>query len=166
MSNLVDRLNKAIRSLDWEDQRQVVIEAVDTIESMRQQLTEKDAEIARRITLDEMTVEVESATKAVADFYEKQLAAIQLREQQLREALGHYRGRYGNSGNMELRADEALALPADTTALSAIVTKAGEVMRQRAILPFIQDHCEYFGREITDAIRALPAITIEDLKIE
>lgn len=53
-----------------------------------------------------------------------------------------------------------LDAPSDTSALEAIVKKAGEVMRERCASESCRSH-EY---DATKAIRTLPAVTLEDLK--
>lgn len=145
----------------------------DEIESLRQRLAEKDAEIELERT----------ARQQVEKLLHKQaetIAASQLQNTQLREVVDKANGKllaatmcHQNAVGVLVEeayqvTTKALSLPQDTTALEAIKAQvaheAGEVMRQRAILPFIQDHCEYFGREITDAIRALPGVTLEDIK--
>lgn len=60
---------------------------------------------------------------------------------------------------------EALALPSDTTALSAVVTKAGEVMRERCAVTARTYGCaRRTVMETEAAIRALPGVTLGDLK--
>ena len=92
-------------------------------EYLRQQLAEKDAEMAR-LKASWQSVAIEDMAK--------QLAASQAREGQLREALEYHRDvNCTNIQAYKLR-DEALALPQDTTALDALIAKAGEVMRELA----------------------------------
>lgn len=47
------------------------------IAELEKQLAEKDKEIARRVTVDEMNAEIDSSAKAVADHYERKLSAAQ-----------------------------------------------------------------------------------------
>ena len=54
----------------------------------------------------------------------------------------------------------ALATPSDTSALEAIVKKAGEVMRGRCAQS-ADDNCHF---STCDSIQLLPAVTLEDLK--
>lgn len=97
-----------------------------------------------------------------------QLAGRQAREVQLREALGKYRDsvlfRIGSSSPYRQVANEyfetikpILTTTQDTSALSAIIAKAGEVMRKRCI--------EVAYATFPDGrIRAIPVVTLEDLK--
>lgn len=88
-----------------------------------------------------------------------QLAASQAREQQLREALKMFAHRFPESSV----AKEALALPSDTSALEALITKAGEAMRDRVVANLLR--CGALGDgEYLNAIRAFPAVTLDDLK--
>ena len=61
------------------------------------------------------------------------------------------------------QADKVLAAPSDTSALEAIVKKAGEVMRERSINVAWNNEPDCNG-PIEMEIRALPAVTLEDLK--
>lgn len=118
-----------------------------------------------------------------------ELATSQAREQQLREALD-VAGR-----NMDTRHEydreredlscavfsggecdchvgvvnealRALALPHDTSALEAIVDRAGEVIRSQALLEFwCPFGAEVIGTDqVREKIRALPGVKLEDLK--
>ena len=116
---------------------------------LNRQLAEKDAEI------DE---EQRHACKMAyeRDCMSVQLAASQAVNQQLLEKVHlaltvNYSREFADNRAAILQ--EALALPQDTTALEAMIVKAGEVMRERCI-------------EVIDceAIRALPGVTMEDLK--
>lgn len=130
-------------------------EAADEIESLRQQLAEKDGEIERlKEELTTAAIDIkkaidESRKVLVADWTEKfslqqqQLAASQAREAQLREALedaNDFVERHSNrwdgiNGKHPYTVFEssrkALALPQDTIALEAMIAEAGEVMRER-----------------------------------
>ena len=53
-------------------------------------------------------------------------------------------------------------IPQDTSALEAMIAKAGEVMRQRCA-EYAIDHF-FRGDEKADEIRSLPGVTLEDLK--
>ena len=95
----------------------------------------------------------------------REAAASQAREQQLREALVIA----DNAGDDEwypytpeqakTAIGKALALPQDTSALAAVVQKAGEVIRERCV--YAADNPLW---DTEDAIRALPGVTLEDLK--
>lgn len=103
----------------------------------------------------------------------KQLAAEQAKNVGLRELVEHFAlidlGRSllpDDFGLWVLRARKAIATPSDTAALEAIVKKAGEVMRERCA-----KDCELWESgpvwghtTAADSIRALPAVTLEDLK--
>lgn len=108
---------------------------------------------------------------------EEQLAASQAREQQLREVLNTAADKfhdYAEIHSMKERTraniekiernlefarmcDAALALTSDTTALEALIRKAGDVMRERCA-------CIRHDEKLEKAIRALPGVTLEDLK--
>lgn len=104
-----------------------------------------------------------------------ELAASQAREQQLREALYDW----VRCDLDEEKVDRLLALPQDTTALEAMIAKAGEMMRSKAInevetyripvgnSPAGELACEWTYdalKEIRDEIRALPGVTLEDMQ--
>src|SRR5574343_137611 len=57
--------------------------------------------------------------------------------------------------------EQALATKSDTSALEAIVKKAGEVMRERCLF---EADIAYHNKHCCEEIRALPAVTLEDLK--
>lgn len=63
----------------------------------------------------------------------------------------------------EMLVESALAIQPDTSALEAIVKKAGEVMRERSINVAWNNEPDCNG-PIEMEIRALPAVTLEDLK--
>ena len=118
---------------------------------------------------------------------ERQLAASQAREQQLREALvacvcamQDYQAGIGITelfdkgerlGRLVLLSEKQ-----DTTAFEAMIQKAGEVMRERAAKGAEKEAVQIVvdGREeraynnavadCANAIRALPGVTLEDLK--
>lgn len=118
----------------------------ETIESLRQQLAEKDAEIehmrgvseCHAIDLRERDAAIKSHAAKSREL-EKQLAASQLQNTQLREVLEWVVDIFTDNTLSHERdpelwvggAKEALAIPADTTALEAMIAKAGEVMRER-----------------------------------
>ena len=63
--------------------------------------------------------------------------------------------------------EKALALPQDTTAFEAMIAKASEVMGERcadACISFGESTDLVFGEEFAEEIRALPGVTLEDLK--
>ena len=64
----------------------------------------------------------------------------------------------GQCSNNADEAEDLIAQSQDVSALEAIVQKAGEVMRERCI-----HTCRDYGL-VGNAIRALPDVTLEDLK--
>ena len=56
---------------------------------------------------------------------------------------------------------EALAQPTDTSALEAYIAEAGEVMRERCLY---EADIAYHNKHCCDEIRALPGVTLADLK--
>lgn len=87
----------------------------------------------------------------------QQLATSQAREAQLREALQQeYDYQFINyEGETAPWVAKALALLQDTTALEAMVTEAGEVMRER---------CERESWLMAPVLRSIPGVTLEDLR--
>lgn len=156
---------------------------------LRQQLTEKDAEIERlkaaivmrfdhdtppqfeqgcseHEVLDPVTAEHCRWFVSEIELLRQQLTASQAREQQLRETLEFFFPDWRNYNPLswQYKAKQALSLPSDTTALSAMITKAGEVMRERVF-----DECFRLGilsldGRFMDDIRALPGVTLDDLQ--
>lgn len=137
------------------------------IESMRKHLAEKDAEIERLKTVPmkyrrmAFNAQLQDENREL----EERLAASQANEQKLKSALlieaMHWRTVTSKS---EIKDEINLLFPSDTTALSAMIAKAGEVMRERCASEFYQPHVEHFGDSIQLTIRALPSVTLEDLK--
>lgn len=141
----------------------------DTIETLRQQLASKDAEIEH---LDRTKAEWKNTAKLL----DEKLAASQAREMQLRDVLHKLAclgngERYGTSDGNRI-AQEALALPSGTTALSAMIAKACEVMRERCSdsaqtemdEQYIDSSPWYAARACREAIRDIPCVTLEDLQ--
>ena len=119
---------------------------------LRQQLAEKDAEIAR-LQYSNDVLEVEK------DLIKDEIAAGQAREQQLRGAIAMQVSR--DAAARHNIAMEALALPQDTTALESMIAKAGEVMRHRCLY---EADIAYHNKHCCEEIRALTGVTISDLK--
>jgi len=90
----------------------------------------------------------------------QQLAAEQTKIVELREALENHSGNYKLSKEECTKINALLDAPSDTSALEAIVKKAGEVMRENCIIELNRLDYWYSAR----AIRTLPAVTMEDLK--
>lgn len=145
MSDIVEQLRIAVAV-------PICKPAADEIESLRQQL--KDVTDHYHAALEAEQVRFQ------------QLAAIQAREQQLLEILGEAKplvldwcNENGGAGLVVFAAiNKAIDQPQDTTALSATVTKAGEVMRERVM------QARGKGPLYPADIRALPAITLADIK--
>ena len=101
----------------------------------------------------------------------KQLAAEQAENMGLRELVEHFAlidlGRSllpCDFGLWVVRARKAIATPSDTSALEAIVKKTGEVMREQILDPHLTRVLQGSEMVIANAIRTLPAVTLEDLK--
>lgn len=129
-----------------------------SIETLRRQLAEKDGEIERlkeevRVTKEE---DFPRKVKAVANNWRITLATSQAREVKLREALSIavVGGDYLKSERDQF--DKLLAQPTDTSALEAMIQKAGEVMRERC-LPGTSSM-------FASRIRLLPQVTLEDIQ--
>lgn len=105
------------------------------------------------LELRRRTAEIESL--------KQQLAESQEREVKLRDALNLLRDNYFITLAHEEICASALALPSDTTALNELIIKAGEVMRRKALREIWYDTTAV---EIENMIRALPGVTLEDLK--
>lgn len=128
---------------------------------------------------DFKTSELRDTSRELQELRE-QLAASQAREQQLREALSYINHSMnqallpGNDKHRELilsqsMSAQALALPQDTTALEAMIAKAGEVMRERCAVEAYEWDMAYVLADTApignaEAIRALPVVTLSDLK--
>lgn len=101
---------------------------------------------------------------------EKLLAASQLQNTQLREALTNLYYEFERTREWAclpiamVRARASIAIPADTTALEAMIAKAGEVMREELIAKCIALGAISSDGRFVDEIRALPGVTLEDLK--
>lgn len=120
------------------------------------------------------------------DWLRQQLAASQAREQQLRDAL---RNSYvelfhcnqqltsvldeddeplyttGKTVSDSLAESKSLLdCPSDTSALEALIRKAGEVMRERCSGRASEINPIYGTAYVIQEIRALPSVTLDDLK--
>lgn len=98
----------------------------------------------------------------------EQLAAEQAKNAGLREALHYslgaweYDGISDEHGSIFQEACSRCDAPSDTSALEAMIAKAGEVMREQCA-----DYLDRYGevsQRRSEEIRALPAVTLEDLK--
>lgn len=124
----------------------------------------------------------------------REAAASQAMEQQLREALGfmydkwengtacyeepdEHEGFVGNAFTLDNDDENRILrlipsclnenkIPQDTSALEAMIAKAGEVMRERAarkVEVAFEIHPYPRWHDITNAIRALPGVTLQDM---
>lgn len=121
-------------------------------------LTELNKEQESGTELRQQLAEFKSGQDAYQQLYNQkcfELAAAQLQIKQYRDAFELQRR---DKWHWEEIRDKALALPQDTTALEAIVERAGVVMRARCIRPCINNGL------IGNAIRAVPGVKLEDLK--
>ena len=164
---------KAAENASWNAAYNIQAEQ---IESLRQQLNKITEELhAHQIGHDHIIAEKDAEiehldrTKAewrnTAKLLDEKLATSQAREVQLREALiGLYRldeiehQRYSGDGDVcsEVQlAREAIAAPSDTSALEAMIAKAGECMRER---------CERESWLMAPVLRSIPEVTLEDLR--
>lgn len=124
----------------------------------------RDAEIQRlqMALADAEALELGTAEKC--DKLRAELAAEQAKNVALREVLAYWMPFIESEQDDErqapwvARAQAVLATQSDTSALEAIVKKAGEVMRDRFRIAEAQG---WLNKEF---IRALPAVTLEDLK--
>lgn len=138
-----------------------------TVEALRQQLAaaKEDASVFQA----KITAIGEAATGydfsgGLEDYVGrafKQLAASQLQNAQLRSLIDRSFNDHDHKWSDDAIA--ALALPANTSALEAMIAKAGEVMRERCA-----KSCDVIGNNrgfsCATAIRALPGVTMEDIK--
>ena len=176
MSDIVERLSANVNWLmrdGFETSAKNVQCALAEIESLRQQLAEKDAKIELERTARQ---QLEKLLHRQAET----ISASQAREQQLREAVRQNQewhenyDEYGGYPESELAEvnEEALSLPQDTSALEAMIAKAGEVMRERCFdsvqaemdEQYIDSPPWYVAEACRDTISTLPGVTLEDLK--
>ena len=131
---------------------------------------------------DQLRAELEAARADAKEAWEKlgeqciahtatiqKLAAEQAKNVELLEiakkGLRHYENRniaHGTRNPAAIALDEIAATPSDTSALEAIIERAGEVMREQCA-----DYLDRYGevsQRRSEEIRALPAVTLEDLK--
>lgn len=164
------------------DINQEMVRGCETIESLREQLSVAASEILALRTAERLAEANAEIARLKANSVKRThelldgiiaQAASQLRERQLREALAVV----NNAGDDEWypytpeqakkAISEALDTPTDTSALEAVVAKAGEVMRERCA-DTAEDYNgkrgEHDGSAIAHLIRAIPAVTLEDLR--
>ena len=151
-------------AMQAQENARIVIDASCRIAELEKQLAEKDEEIEH---LDRTKAEWKNTAKLL----DEKLAVLQAVNQQYREALEDARTaddlNYCASGAYFTDViDKTLALPQDTTALESMIAKAGEVMKEKSAIAatkaWYQSTC--YIHDITDSIRALHSVTLEDLK--
>ena len=87
-------------------------------------------------------------------------AALELEVAKLRSVMTDVIKAHGYAGGTPV---EAMSTPFTPTALSAMIAKVSEVMRQRAISAGSAINPIYGAGAAIDAIRALPNVTLEEL---
>jgi hypothetical protein len=92
-----------------------------------------------------------------------QLAAEQAKNVGLRDELSRLCECLNSNGYSTNASKEILSLPSDTSALEAMIANAGEKMRDKCVA---QGSCNLFWPELETAIRALPGVTLDELKDE
>lgn len=148
------------------------IERVDAYEQWgKDQVALKEAQEAAEFNFQQY----QDAGRLLCEAHE-QLAASQAREVQLRDALSELvdlvqdirAGEYAPDSFTCQAAIAALALPSDTTALEALIAKAGDVAiakARQACIDLGAKGIDYFNyTAFVEAIRALPGVKLEDLK--
>ena len=112
---------------------------------------------------------IENAAVKEASELHKQLAAEQAKNVGLLEALSRLQEACDMEDDNEFyaansAATKILATPSDTSALEDIVKKAGEKMREKcANLGAVWNSYKAAARDLSIAIRALPAVTLNDI---
>lgn len=158
MTQTIEQLTARVRELEGENARLKEIE--QTNDTLLDQLGDKNAAL-----LDEVASQKHCYAEAVAH-YEKQLAAAQTEINRLRDALSKCSEQLTWLGYSANHADQALAIPHDTSALDAYVAKRLHDMACDKGLLRIQ--VEELTRQRDLAVEALKAIAgrrvfIEDL---
>lgn len=165
--------SNGISSPPIENQRKpfVTSELRDTSQEMKERIEQLEAEV-------EHLERTKAEWRNTAYQFDMKLAACQAREQQLLEVLYACEDMFDidvGSSNLHrkltvLDIKKVLATPPDTTALEAMIAKAGEVMREwcleagvmRNYKGAIVSRLSADGRD--NAIRAIPTVTLNDLK--
>lgn len=148
------------------------------IEQLRQQLAKQAERIkqqsevivgqgSRISDLERILID---AAKNEAEFAERELklttdlAASQAREKVLRSVLEFYMHN-GICEPLYYKARDALNQPTDDSSLKSLVKQAGEVMRERCrSVAFDMSYADSLAVDVSQAIKAIPAITMVDLK--
>jgi chromosome segregation ATPase len=140
-----------------------------SVNKLCKQLNEQEDEFAAKLA--EKDSEIERLNKNL--LWSMQCTAeSEAREAKLREALENHSGNYKltKAECAEINAVIQQAESQNDTALREYVAKAGEVMRQRCADRSIYMEREYpitgqlYESNVSVAIRALPGVTLEDLK--
>lgn len=106
------------------------------------------------------------AAPPIPQDYKAQLAESQAREAKLRSAFHANMIRAFHSmshAEVSDEIDKAVGLTS-SSALNELIAKAGEVMRERCSTRCGGGHNKLSGRLYAESIRALPGVTLEDLK--
>lgn len=137
------------------------------------QLQEENAELRQQLAVAQLQIkQYREAHQAVIGCIDAacceglmdQLAELPIETGQIRDLVERrllWAGRYS---------EQALALPADTSALEAMIVKAGEVMRERCCRKAGSMERDYpitgklYAGNVSKAIRSIPGVTIADLK--
>ena len=90
-----------------------------------------------------------------------QVAALELEVARLRSVMADVIKAHGYTGGTPI---EVMSTPFTPTALPELIEKVSEVMRQRAISAGSAINPIYGAGAAIDAIRALPNVTLEELK--
>lgn len=138
---------------------------------LARQLASANVLIAEQNKLGKERQEWALHTSEVIRSLNQQLAAEQAKNVELRDALNRLQeagnGEYDNEFYAaNSAATKTLSAPSDTSALEAMIAKAGEKMREKAEDEFsnpFRDTVFKWDAAI-DIIRTLPGVTLEDLK--
>lgn len=148
-------LQRRMDDIRLQAERHVSLE--DKYRDMSQQLAASQAE----------NESLRRANKECVEYFneaQKDLAASQAREQQYRRALviadnaGDDEWHPYTPEQAKTAIGKTIALPQDTSALEAMIQKAGEVMRERVM------QARGKGQLYPMDLRALPGVTLEDLR--
>lgn len=119
----------------------------------------------------ELIERLEKAENDAAD-YKAQLSESQAEIARLRKSID-YIGSLNSAEKLSIEITRVcryeLAAPSDATALNELIDKAGEVMRERCLFEidpknYTNDFAQGVVYGCCDEIRALPGVTLEDLK--
>lgn len=133
--------------------------SANDVKYVRADIAEAELEAARaEIELERTSLQ---QTERLLHKPAETIAAQQARIWELRNALSMPCDRWNKTQHGIVC--KALSTPSDTSALEAIVKKAGEVMRERSINVAWNNEPDCNG-PIEMEIRALPAVTLDDLK--